>query len=290
MNRFLEFSLILSIGFISTSLFCCSPDGSSGFFPPNNLVIPPGSKSAKGITEIQYNTILTKIETIYAPLIAETGHDLQLERLWKSGSVNAEAEQMNTKWVVRMFGGLARYRTMTEDAFALVACHELGHHIGGAPKYLFDENRKWATSEGQADYFASLKCLRRIWLHDDNASIVNELKISQALLKLCQTEWSDLTDQAICLRSGTAANVIGEMLAFMRRYPSPRIERPDLSEVAENNENHNSPQCRLDTFIQGALCEKSFYEDVSYRSVVEGTCHESTGQTVGLRPRCWFKP
>ena len=33
-----------------------------------------------------------------------------------------------------MFGGLAGHETITTDAFALVACHELGHHIGGAQR------------------------------------------------------------------------------------------------------------------------------------------------------------
>jgi len=42
-------------------------------------------------------------------------------------SVDKQGQQF-----IHMFGGLARHPLMTEDAFLLVACHEFGHHYGGA--------------------------------------------------------------------------------------------------------------------------------------------------------------
>jgi Zn-dependent protease with chaperone function len=54
-----------------------------------------------------------------------------------------------------MFGGLARDPLVTKDGFSAVICHEIGHHIAGAPRKGFS----WASNEGQADYFATTKCL-----------------------------------------------------------------------------------------------------------------------------------
>jgi hypothetical protein len=70
----------------------------------------------------------------------------------------------------------------------------------------------------------------------------------------------------------------------------PKFDTPDPKVVTKTDDNHPAYQCRLDTYFQGALCEKAFTEDVSASSEVTGTCHGSTGQTTGLRPLCWFKP
>ena len=65
--------------------------------------------------------------------------------------------------------------TITVDGMALVACHEMGHHMGGAPKIDGWYGSSWATNEGGADYYGTLKCARRFFAGDDNASIVKTL-------------------------------------------------------------------------------------------------------------------
>lgn len=40
---------------------------------------------------------------------------------------------------------------MTRDGLALVICHELGHHFGGAPKSTVPL-KKWNSYKGQVDY------------------------------------------------------------------------------------------------------------------------------------------
>jgi len=74
-----------------------------------------------------------------------------------------------------MFGGLARHETMTPDGFATVVCHELGHHLGGVPKKFSWFGNSWASNEGQADYFGIMKCLRKMFEHEDNVKIVKEI-------------------------------------------------------------------------------------------------------------------
>ncbi|MCB0414215.1 MAG: hypothetical protein KDD50_07770, partial [Bdellovibrionales bacterium] len=122
-----------------------------GIVPDNDLYIPPFSffslDDPTGITEEQFNAVIDKTEAVYKDIIAEMGGDLQFQRNWDDGTVNAFANREGDTWLVAMFGGLARHFTITEDAFMMVVCHELGHHIGGAPKYNGDD---WASNEGQA--------------------------------------------------------------------------------------------------------------------------------------------
>ena len=47
---------------------------------------------------------------------------------------------------------------MTPDGFALVLCHELGHHLAGNPRV-----QAWAANEGQSDYFSTQSCARELW-------------------------------------------------------------------------------------------------------------------------------
>ena len=59
--------------------------------------------------------------------------------------------------------GMARRPEMTEDAFMIIVCHEIGHHLAGMPQY--DE---WAAIEGQADFFATHACAKNMWRDERN--------------------------------------------------------------------------------------------------------------------------
>jgi hypothetical protein len=154
---------------IAGSVLACSIEGKGGFVPENDLFIPSSVKSINGITEEAFNDAIDEVETIYAPIIAQMGAELSIERKWDDGTVNAYAMQSGKTWKVAMFGGLARHATITKDAMALVVCHEIGHHLGGAPKTAgFLGLNRWASNEGQADYYANLKCLRKLFLSQLN--------------------------------------------------------------------------------------------------------------------------
>ncbi len=284
----------LSKGFLlaslitSGSVLACTKDAREGFVPKNNLKISVGDKEAGGITEAQFNAVIDKVEGIYAPIVSEYGGKLRVVRLWKDATVNAYAQQYGTDWRVSMFGGLARHKTITPDGFSLVVCHEIGHHIGGAPKYM-DED--WASNEGQADYFATLKCLRRVWQSEDNVGAMKGVSVPKFLKDSCTKQWSSQADQALCIRGAMAGDSVAKLFAALSSQRTPaKFDTPDPSEVLMTEDAHPATQCRLDTYFQGALCEKSFNEEIGQTEEVQGTCHASNGQSLGLRPRCWFKP
>jgi hypothetical protein len=283
-------SIVFSVA-IFGQVLACSEDGKSGFLPENDLYIPASSKSMTGLTQAQFNNVIDKLEAIYSPIISSMGGKLKISRNWDDGTVNANAIRLGTLWNVNMYGGLARHQTITEDGFSLVLCHEIGHHLGGAPKVssLIPFN-KWASNEGQADYFATLKCLRKLFLNDNNASVVKKLKAPATLTKGCTEAWPNKSDKDICIRSGMAGASVAALFASMRNLPEAKFETPDTKVVTKTDDAHPAFQCRLDTYFQGALCEANFNEDVSQKDEVQGTCHGTLGHMIGLRPLCWFKP
>ena len=285
----MKLTFIALVAFSLTGLsWGCSEDGKSGFLPKNDMYIPVGTKSISGgLSQTQFNTVITKIKDLYALEIASLGGSLVMNRIWADGEVNASAEREGKKWIVNMTGGLARHSSVTADGLALVVCHELGHHIGGAPKKKLSING-WSSAEGQSDYFAALKCLRRLFLNDNNAAIVKTLKAPALLVAAC-TKAHSKEDALICIRTSMAGMSVAALFQSLSGEKAAQFNTPDKKAVAATYEKHPGTQCRLDTFFQGALCEKGMNETVSQSDEVRGTCHRTTNHKLGVRPACWFK-
>ena len=125
MHKFFALSLFLSC---SVSLAC------EGFLAPNNLLLPPSDKN-EGLSELEYEEVISKVERIYSPVARENNAVLKLQRQWASPTVNAGTyrDERNKQWLVNLYGGLARHPFMTLDGYALVICHEIGHHLAVYP-------------------------------------------------------------------------------------------------------------------------------------------------------------
>ena len=230
--------------------------------------------------------MIEKVEDIYSPIVSSMGARLSVERLWKNGEVNAAAYPSPRVANVLMFGGLARHPAITEDGFALVLCHEIGHHIGGAPKKVMG----WASNEGQADYFATLKCLRKVFALEDNDAALKKMLVPIRVTVSCSRQFKNKLDRQICVRSAMAGMSVSKLFQSLRgQEKAPNFTTPDTTKVASTFDGHPAYQCRLDTFFQGALCLVDENTDVSQKEEVTGTCHPSLGDKVGLRPSCWMK-
>ena len=284
----LSLGLLMTSALLSQPVLACTKNGSEGFVPENKMYISVGDKEAGGLSESQFNAVIDEVSKYYAPIVKSYGGNLEVVRNWTDGTVNAYAEQEGTTWKVSMFGGLARHKTITMDGFRLVICHEIGHHIGGVPRYAGDD---WASNEGQADYFATTKCLRRVWQGQDNAAAVRGMEVPKALTDACSKQWKSSSDRDICIRGGMAGDSVARLFAALSWQPKPaKFDTPDPKQVSTTNDAHPATQCRLDTYFQGALCEKSYLDEIGQQDEVSGVCHGSLGMKTGLRPRCWFKP
>jgi hypothetical protein len=284
--------IALSILTLSLPTFACNEAGTTGIVEDNDLQIHVGAKSAnKTMTEEVFNSVIDGIQTIYAPLIDEMGGKLQVVRKWEDATVNAYAQRSGNTYKVSMFGGLARHETITADGFALVLCHEIGHHIGGAPKKKSSWSTSWASNEGQADYFATLKCLRKAWLADDNAAAVSAMEVPAALKNTCKAaNETSQEDYFLCVRGAMAGLSVSKLFSNLRRIEDPQFITPDSTSVSRTNHSHPAPQCRLDTYYQGALCTVNHNDEVSQTDESTSVCYRKSGDTDGVRPLCWFKP
>lgn len=284
--------VITTVTMLATvSSFACTIDGTEGIVPENSLWLSPTSKSINTIDETTFNAVIDKVEKIYAPVITQMGGTLEIERKWDDGTVNAYASRKGDIWKVSMFGGLARHEAITEDGFALVVCHEIGHHIGGAPKKKTFFGARWATNEGQADYFATLKCLRKTFRSEENSKIVASLNVPKDVVTACEAQFSKEADQLICQRGSMAGMSTAKLFQALREQTEdPDFTTPDVNVATKTDHSHPATQCRLDTYYSGALCDLDDSIDVSNEDESVGVCYRESGDTQGVRPLCWFKP
>ncbi|MFI5347766.1 MAG: hypothetical protein ACHQ51_15440 [Elusimicrobiota bacterium] len=257
------------------------------FLPENNMRIPiRATQDGGGLTEAQFNQVIDKIEGIYSPIIAKLGGNLVIERRWTDDTVNAYAQRMGTTYHVSMFGGLARHPAVTQDGFALVVCHELGHHLGGAPR-----SSSWASNEGEADYYGNLKCLRRVFSSPSATSFTRAAANDEVAQKACAASYKKDADKALCLRTSMAGVSLGTLLNILGGGAgSPQFDTPDPAVVDTTDDAHPAAQCRLDTYFQAALCARPWTETMNGSDPKVGACTASQGFSVGMRPLCWYKP
>lgn len=273
-----------------------------GFLPQNTMRIPVGKTgtlrmqwnvtspaNAGGISEKQFNDVMDRVETLFSDDVKRAGGTLKVNRLWKDDTVNASAQELGTSWVLNMYGGLARHKATTIEGMALVACHELGHHLGGAPKIKGWYGDDWATNEGGADYYATLKCLRRYFAQDDNASIVAAAQIDPMVADRCSTQFSNPADQAICMRNSMAAQSVTALFFDLSGDKAmAQFSTPDSKVVSRMDDDHPATQCRMDTYFNGAVCHVDSSVPNSKTDYKEGSCVQGQDQ-FGWRPLCWFK-
>lgn len=282
MKAFLVFLMV-------THALACPED----FFAMTNKVqVPVDAVDKNGMTEKRFFEILDWFESHYSSIIKkEYGAELKIIADWKESTPSAFAQREGNTWIIRVLGGLSRHSLITEDAFIFVLCHEMGHHIGGAPKKkaMFG-GRDWASSEGQADYYATLKCMRKIFREQDNVSVIEQIKYPKILEVECGRSFKHKNEVALCIRSNMAGLSHARLLNRQNEIHSPvSFETPDPRRVSNTFHNHPEPQCRLDTTFHGALCPIDWEAKVSETEFGPGTCVEQE-YAIGPRPQCWFNP
>jgi hypothetical protein len=166
------------------------------------------------------------------------------------------------RFIVTLTGSIPQSGPMSMDGYAIVACHEVGHILGGAPqqKKALD---KWSSVEGQADYFATNQCM---WKYAKSLRPNDLIRdFDRDFIARCDTIYkNDLEKTLGCLRilSGIQA-----MVEYFNRTAAKdnqvSIYAHDPTQVTGTIQKYPSPQCRVDTWMAGLFNQP--------------------------RPRCWFK-
>ena len=271
----------------------------NSFLPPNDLHLDDHPAIMANMTETEFNKIANDIVDVYKPLAKVHGATITTVNNWKDGTVNAYATQSGKAWQINMFGGLARRSEVTADGFALVVCHELGHHFGG---FSF-KGSAWAANEGQSDYFATQSCARQIWKDqlEINASYRDVLGDFEK--KKCDAAWSTDADQNLCYRVVAGGQSLANLLSALNNGKAPRFETPDRKVVKKTSDSHPEAQCRLDTYLVGSLCTTAFdpkiipgkndpkgQQSTAAEAIAYKYSCSAANQPAAARPACWFKP
>lgn len=283
------FVLLASLALSSSAL------AAQTFMPTNKLNLKDNLEAAGGITEAQFNAVIDRALEHYAPIFEQFGATLTVERLWSDSTVNASAEQPTASlWRVNMYGGLARRPEVTEDGFAMVLCHEIGHHLGGYPFV-----QAWAADEGQSDLYATGACAFKIFQANFSLSQKAVSALPDTLKSKCDANHAADVDRDICYRAIVAGKSLADLLGALGGT-SVGYETPDASTVSRTNHAHPAAQCRFDTYAAGAYCGASKWDHAlipgkemddhnSVEAQTEAYDH-SCESGDGARPRCWFAP
>lgn len=257
-------------------------------------------------TEEKFKAVINKVQSIYAPIVKNHGGILSVSGNWKSETPNAYARQLFGMWSVELSGALARRPELSTDGMTLILCHELGHHLGG---FAMKKNAPlpiptWAASEGQADYFATHVCLKKLWQDEVETNFSIAEGAREDMYRSCAKSWAGHREMALCLRTLMASESVAITLAALKGETKlPKFTTPDTRIVKKTDTNHPATQCRLDTYFQGALCTATYNDDLIPGKKVRGgafsvnaekeaalvSCTQLSQHRVGLRPTCWFK-
>lgn len=245
------------------------------FLPENNFHETKRYYAAGEVTEQDFDDVLEAIRTIYEPIFWNHGATLNVYGAWNDPTVNAYAEQAGTAWNVSFFGGLAQHPFMTREGFAMVACHEVGHHVAGFPLYA---NNDWAANEGNSDFYATAACAKLIF--DENSPLTWRWNLMKKKPK--PTPGGNCSS-SVCKISLEAGLSLGKVLAELNGDPEPSYETPDKTKVKKTSDSHPKAQCRIDTYKMGAYCTKSWNNDI-----IPQTKADMAKNSCPDRPACWY--
>lgn len=240
------------------------------------------SRSAgTGLSEAQFNNVIDRFVKVYTPIVSQNGGHLILNRKWSNDVVNSDTTLEGSNWVINAYGGLARFPGISQDGYLMVLCHEVYHHLGGFPRY----GRTWASSEGQCDYGAAMKCFPRFATGADFFLAPSEVTHK------CQLQHSSTADIRKCEQTAVAAMNTAQVLNKLNGGTANlSFSTPDSHRVMTTNVNHPAAQCRLDTYFAGAVCGKGTETKFSPDEPKAGSCSEEAGEQIGVRSRCWYAP
>lgn len=268
---------------------------SCNMIPRNNLKYPVNLKAGH-MSQASFVEILRKVKNALPRMPKPTGDvEVLVKANWEDSTVNAYARinviqtpsgQDVKQREVMMFGGLARHPLVTPDAFALVLCHELGHHFGGHPLYF----GRAMSAEGQSDYWATLKCFRHAFGGDNNVEIVKRMTVSQPVRQKCQSVYPNAQQAALCMRATMAGLSLAKTLGSLANDDQVGFQfawKPAGNDIYPS---HPEAQCRLETMFRGALCTASANEPTSMTSSTKGVCRAESAAEFGKRAACWYNP
>jgi hypothetical protein len=263
-----------------TGLFATAKPTTTNCFPIRNQILVQSLEAQ--IADDEAAQIRQQLTAVFSQDLAARGQTLNIfEEDDMDFQGFAYREPGSTIANVDVYKGVRFNPQITLDTYALILCHEIGHHLGGAP-------RSNMSYEGEADYFGNLKCMRR-YLGSLSSTDLYAQRPPMSLIARCQSSFQSADDVQICARSLAAAQVLGNILKDVthQKGDQPSLDESDPKVVQVTDTGHPKAQCRLDTFRTGALCMVPVREELSDTDTNAGACNPNRDSS-NRRPPCWF--
>lgn len=240
------------------------------------------------ISSDRIQEILDKTTEVFRPIAESSNQKFEIE-ISKSNSVSAGADYDGSVFKVTLSQGYLNHPRLTADILRLTLCHEIGHLFGGSPRRnipmewsgpIAEDGLSFMSSEGQADYYATSVCFRK--LAESNYEVPQI--VPPIVSAKCQKHFStNLQDRTLCERSILAS----EGFLNLNQKTSIDIAKPDLS-VAEHliRDAYPSRQCRLETMVRGSLCPSTRSLVLDFFNSNRNECSEIPELQ---RPTCWYR-
>jgi len=262
----------------------------ANILPKSRIKAPLNNEKNQLITQMKFNELIDKVVISYQDIFKSYGAlNFNVYREWESSEINAATRRRNGDFEMIVYGGLARFEPLTDDGLLLVLCHVVGHLIGGATTY---NPRNDASSEGQADYFSTSKCFKKL-MASENIDITKIGDIdSYALAKCREAHETQSHDFKVCLRTSKAIESLARTIAKLSDLKEvPQFDTPDpyIRRLILFN-GYPSEQCRIDTVFSGSLCHKKYTELNDMKLYNQGNCTVYENDELGIRPKCWYVP
>ncbi len=127
----------------------------------------------------------------------------------------------------------------------------------------------------------------------NNIALMKKVRVDPIATTKCRKSFTTGEDLAMCQRGSMAGMSLANLFNDLRRNTvKVRFDTPDPKEVRSTYDGHPDPQCRLDTYFGGAVCEKDHYIDFTNDLAQdrEAACTRAEDYNLGIRPLCWYKP
>ncbi len=239
-------------------------------------------RPAVPLAEIQ--NVVRVFEETFGPEFARNGQNLKIVLDEAKTDFNAFANvDGNDRVIVLHSKAVAFQGNVNTDVVGLILCHELGHHLGGEP-LVADRDM---SAEGQADYYATSKCMRRLLrtpYFQDRAQAVDP-----TFQSYCGTFFV-FGEVPECARGLQASATLAAITARINLIETPSMDHSENQKVHITNLKHPSLQCRLDTLRAGGLCRKSERIEMTKTAPNEGVCSVEDSSLFEIRPGCWYAP
>jgi len=171
---------------------------------------------------------VSAFQTAEAPVIAQLPLPVRFHYSSSAATITAFAFQADGVIHIEVVGSHC-LNLIGVDELKLLMCHELGHYAGGAP-YETSGEVPARSSEGQADYYATSRCLLPFVANDPS-------RVLHAALNLA-------TYVHPAFATATRPNLDSGLI------PSLGARAPEVVDETLYN-SYPTAQCRLDTFVAG---------------------------------------